>query len=366
MKKNCSCRVPAFIILLCALLCLAPRAHAAIAITCGTGGNYGTVNTQATLTGPNNMVMDTTGAITYAAPLSGGATGTPITCNVTGAGNGNISLYCEATKTISNAAGCCGATDRNMTAFSIKASGNTPLAQTACTGLTTAVGTFKADGAGNSTINLGATMDATHLKIGGTYKLSNNAGGNITVQIKQGPTTVSSTADFSVVFSSLVGFSSVSDLAFGKLSFATQPGSSDHVDLGTDGSATYTGTFAAQGGALNAGQVTMNNIQNGVTVEVRCDAATTMTNGSGKSIQVTGLKVAAEGSTGTYSGAGFACAGSGAASPATTMVFNASTRDQFFIGGKLDGGTASSGFVSGSYSTANSGGVYAVVNVLTQ
>ncbi|MEZ0224941.1 MAG: hypothetical protein ACAH83_10330 [Alphaproteobacteria bacterium] len=362
MKKT----VSAALVTLCMTLCAAQQAHA-IAITCGTGGNYGTVSSQATITGPNSMVMDTTGAITYPGALSGPASGTPITCNVTGAGNGNISLFCEATKTITASGGCCGSTDRNMTGFTVKASGGTPLAQVACAGLANAAGTFKADGAGNSTINLGATMDATNVKVAGaTYRLSNNAGGNITVQVKQGGTTVTSTADFSVVFSSLVGFSSASNLNFGKVSFSTQPGSSDHVDLGTDGSAVYAGIFGAQGGTLSPGQVTMNNIQNGVTVEVRCDAATTMTNGSGKSIQVTGLKVAAEGSTGSYSGAGVACAGANAGSPATTMVFNTGTRDQFFIGGKLDGGTASASFLNGNYSTANAGGVYAVVNVLTQ
>ena len=354
---------------LCALFCAgAPGIAGAVTLTCTSGGNFGTVNTQATISGPNNLVMDPTGAITYPGTITGPGTGTPITCTIAGAHPGNkaVDVSCDASRIITNNGGCCGNANLNATGFTVSGTNgaNSSFAPAACRGLGTTSGTFTTSNTG--TLNLGITIDATHPRIGGTYQLSNNAAGVVNIQIVNFGSTVNSSANFSVVFGSLVGFSSVSDLDFGKIAFTSQPTSADHIDLGTDSSATYAGSFSSQGGALAAGQVTMNNVQNGVTVEVRCDTATTMTNGAGKSIQVTGLKVAAEGSTGSYSGAGTACAGSGAASPAATMVYNAGSRDQFFLGGKLDGGTASPGFVNGTYSTANAGGVYAVVTVINQ
>jgi hypothetical protein len=79
---------------------------------------------------------------------------------------------------------------------------------------------------------------------------------------------------------------------------------------------------------------------------------------------VNGIKVAAEGSTGTYAGAGSACNGSGGA-VATTMTFNSSTANTFYFGGKIDGSTATS-FAGGSYSSANTGGTNMTVIVLYQ
>lgn len=345
-----------------------PDAAHAQNIACGAGGNFGTVNTQATITGPNNMTMDYSGNITYAAPLSGPATGTEITCLLWGwGGNSQVDIDCDATRTIANTGGCCGQTNRTITAFTVRGSGSTTAGPTTCNGIGGArTIRFNVSSFGIGTIKFGARMDATQVRIGGSYALASHATGPLNIEVKRGGTTRVTTANLIVTFASLVGFTSVTNLAFGTIALAAQPGAADHVDLGTNGTATYTGVFAPQGGTLNAGQVTMNNIQNGVTVEVYCDTSTTMTNGAGKSIQVTGLKVAAEGSTGSYAGAGVACTGSGAGSPATTMVYAAGTRDQFFLGGVLDGGTASPAFPGGSYATSNSGGVYANVIVLTQ
>ena len=356
--------------MLCALLCPATRAHAAITLTCGTAGNFGTVTSQVTSSGPNSMVMSTTGTITYPAVLSGPATGTPITRTISGSSNGNknVDVYCDASRVITNSGGGSGGTaNRNMTAFSVSGAGKSNLASTPCLGIGTLAGSFTVNGASGATLNLGATMDATHVLVNGSaYQLSNNAAGPVNVKVTDTTAGLSSqtTANFSVTFAGVIGFPSVTNLSFGKLAFTTQPTSADHVDLGTNGTAVYAGTFTAQGGTLNAGQVTMNNVQNGVVVEVRCDTATTMTGPSSKTIQVTGLKVAAEGSTGPYASAGAACAGSGAASPATTMVYNSGSADQFFFGGKLDGGTASSGFINGSYATTSGG--YANVNIVNQ
>lgn len=362
-------RIAVFISLL-AFLCLPGEGAFAQTFTCSTG-NFGTVSSQATITGPNSMTMDYLGNITYPAPLTGPATGSPITCTLSGwKSSRDIDIRCDAVRTIANSGGCCGQTNRDMTAFTIRGVGSNTAGPVTCTGINNIVLTVTSTAAGGATLILGTTMDATQVRIGGSYALANHAIGPINIRGRQtggGPAIdITQTANFTVVFASLVGFTSVTNLAFGVMALSGQPASGDRVDLGTDGTATYTGVFTANGGTLNAGQVTMNNIENGVTVEVYCDTATTMTNGAGKSIQVTGLKVAAEGSTGPYASAGVACTGSGAGTPATTMVYTAGTRDQFFLGGRLDGATASPAFPGGSYATSNSGGVYANVVVLTQ
>ncbi len=366
--------IPIFILLLALFFStVLPRLAWAPAssFTC-TAGNLnsgGAINTQATGSGAHNVVIDTAGAMSYNAALNGPATGTAIVCAVSNIGkNDVIGVYCDASGTITNAGGCCGTTDRNITAYSVKAVGGTTLGPAACAGIGTKVGTFKATntGAGDGTVTLGATMDATHVKIGGTYTLAASAPGKVNVKVidETTPQTFNATADLSAVFTSLVGFSSTGTMDFKKVGFSGVPGAGDHVDLGTDGTVASAGNFQGNAGTV-AGQVTINNVQNGVTVQVQCDTTIHLTNAANThSINVTGLKAAAEGSTGTYAGAGSACNGSGGA-VATTMVYTAGTADQFFFGGKLDGGTAS-GLAGEVYSSTNPGGTSATVIVLNQ
>ena len=77
------------------------------------------------------------------------------------------------------------------------------------------------------------------------------------------------TASFSILFGSLLGISGSTNLALAKVIFSGGAlSAADHVDLGTNGTAIYVGKFSAGTGALSAGQVTINNVQNGVTVQV--------------------------------------------------------------------------------------------------
>lgn len=154
-------------------------------------------------------------------------------------------------------------------------------------------------------------------------------------------------------------------MQFGALGFALPVTGSDSVSLGTNGAASYAGNFSNQGGTVTAGSVQLNNVQDGVTVEIYCDASATLTKSgaSASSIQVTGIEAAAENARGAY-GTGSACNGIGG-SAATTMVYLAGTRDEFFLGGVLNGATASS-FADGAYSTANGGGDDIQVTVLNQ
>ena len=343
-----------------------PFPAAAQSIVCNTDGDFGAVDTEATIVGVHSLAMDTTGAITYPAGLSGPALGTPVTCTLSGfAAAATLEVSCDATRTITNAGGCCGTQDRDMTAFTVTATGGTTLSPVACAGLGTSVGTFDTTGGGTGTITIGATMDATHVRTGDGYSLSASGPGPGNVQVKDGSTvTGPAQADFSVSFASLVAFSATDDMAFGKISFTGAITGASHVDLGTDGSAAYAGNFSAGNSTLSPGQVTMSNTHDGVTLEVYCDASATLTRAGGGAIDVTGIKVAPEGSTGSYAGAGSACNGSGGAA-ATTMVYAAGTADQFFFGGVLDGGTAAS-LVPGAYSSANGGGASIDVIVLNQ
>ncbi|MFH1157896.1 MAG: hypothetical protein V1721_03300 [Pseudomonadota bacterium] len=362
-----------------AALC-ANTAHAAATISC-TDGNFnsgGAISTQATISGVHNIMMDTAGAITYDAALAGPAVGTNIVCTFSGFDANSIidRVRCDASRTTTSTGGCCGATNRKHTLFTVRGAGRTTMNETNCLGYNTNVAPcgsgncFRADAAGGGTLTFGTTMDATHVTIGEDgYLLSNNINGVLNMRLRglvRGRSTYAdSSADWSVAFTSLVGFSGTTDLNFGRSTFTGTPGAGDRVDLGTNGTAVAAGNFALQGGALTAGQVTMNNVQNGVTVEVYCDTTIHLTNAANtRSIDVTGVKVAREGTTGSYASAGSACKGSGGA-VAATLVYAAGTTDQFFFGGRLDGGTAS-GLTGEAYSSANPGGTSMTVVVLSQ
>lgn len=335
-------------------------------VICGTG-DFGTVNTQATITGPNNMIMDTSGNISYPLTLNGPASGTTITCLLTGWGNKkNISVDCDTARTIANPGGCCGTTNLNMTNITVYGTGDTSDGPSACNGIGGPSSiTFKSGTLGFGVIRFGATIDATHPKIGASYQLDNHASGPLNIRVKEGGTTINQTGNFTVVFSSLVGFASQVDMQFGALGFNLPVTGSDTASLGTNGTIAYSGSFTSQGGVVTAGSVLMNNVQNGVTLEIYCDTNATLTkNGApGSSIQVTGIEVAPENARGAY-GTGSACNGISGA-PATTMVFQSGSRDEFFLGGRLDGGAVTA-FSDGDYSTAYSGGDDIQVTVVNQ
>jgi hypothetical protein len=347
-------------------------AHAASTFTC-TAGNIssaGNLKTQATISGTNNVTINTAGTLTLPATITGTSPGTAIVCAASNIGkNDVVGVYCDSTATIKNNAGCCGTASRNISAFTVKGVGGTTLNETPCLGIGNKVGTFKMTGTGNGdgTVTIGATMDATNARIGSSYTLANGSGKMaVTIKDETNPATYNTTADLSVVFDSTVGFSSTGVMDFKKVGYTGTPTGSDHVDLGTDGTTVSAGNFQGNAGTT-AGQVTMNNVQNGVTLEVRCDSSVHLTNAAGTvSINVTGLKVAKEGSTGPYASAGSACAGSGAAGAATTLVYTSGTTDQFFFGGKLDGGTTTGTWAGGTYSSTNPGGTSAVVAVVNQ
>lgn len=354
----------------CGLFLFSRPAFAPPSITCTQDGDFGTVAANATITSTNNITMSTTGAITYDTDLTGPATGTPVICLVSGfAGNQQLRVRCDDVRTIANPAGCCGTTNRSINRIRVRAVGNTTLNETDCDGIGSNAGNFRVDGSGNGTIYVGVRMDATHVKIGGTYQLSNHASGPVNVAVRTtggGATTYGpDTADFSVSFTSRLSVTGSQDMDFSNISISTVPAAGDYADLGTNGTVAFSGNFAVgPSPSPAAGNISIGNAENGVILEVYCDQTATLTRTGGGSIQATGIKVAREGTTGTYAGAGSLCNGIAGAA-ATTMTYNSTTGNQFFFGGRLDGSTASA-FTVGDYSTGNAGGDSLSIIVLNQ
>jgi hypothetical protein len=358
-------------ILIGVLTCFGMSQAHAQALTVSNDASFGTTNANPTVTSPNSMLLGTNGTISYPSTASGPGSGTPGALVISGFNAGdNIKVDCEATKTLTDNTASNGSTTLSMTEFRFVVGTSVlgPGLGTKCNGLggNALSYNFVANNAAANTIHFGGAMDVTHPKFAGTYTLSSNAGGKITFQIKKGATTVSATADVSASFASQAAITSTTNMDYGKIMYTTPVNSSSHADIGTDGGLVFAGNFSSATGSTTgtAGQVTISNVQNGVTLEVYCDSTATLTNGAGASIKVTGLKVSPEGSTGPYASTGSACNGSGG-TLATTMVYNGTTGDQFFFGGKLDGGTATN-FTGGNYSTSNSGGASAQVVIISQ
>ena len=212
--------------------------------------------------------------------------------------------------------------------------------------------------------------------IGGTYSTATN-GSALNLQAKCITTggnrcafssTLLANNNVLISFLSSVGFTSTVDMAFGAAVYSALPTtSSDFIKMGTNGTPSYGGVFSAapSTGTLTAGQATMNNVQDGVTIQVPCNASAVMakSGASGSKITVSGIEVQKQGRTGAY-GTGSACNGS-AGTVATTMLFNSATANNFYFGGMINGSTATS-FADGDYSSANSGGTNFNVVVLNQ
>ena len=168
------------------------------------------------------------------------------------------------------------------------------------------------------------------------------------------------TIDATATFRQAISLTPVADMAFGQIEFASAPAGGDTAALNTDGTMAYAGNFtgAATG---TPGNVQINTGTDGEMVEVSCDATATMTDGSGASIQVTGIGIETEDNTGGTTGT--ACAGTG--TPSLTFNLDLGNVDNLILGGTLDGSTAVS-FTGGSYSTANAGGDDIEVQVVYQ
>lgn len=172
----------------------------------------------------------------------------------------------------------------------------------------------------------------------------------------------STNVDATATFLTAITLSPVT-MAFGNIEFSAA-GAGDTASMGTNGAIVYGGNFSGSGTGT-AGAVDITAGSEGSTVEVRCDASATLTDGAGASIDLVSIEVVAEGSEGAF-GTGSACVNTSTVS--TTMVLDIVTTgaaDRFSLGGQLDGSTVAA-FTSGSYSTANAGGDDIQVDIFYQ
>lgn len=174
------------------------------------------------------------------------------------------------------------------------------------------------------------------------------------------PVEIDITVDASAVFNKDVAITATSDMDFGTIEFNGTPGGGDFANMGTNGNIGYAGNFTGSGSG-SPGGLTLAGVPNGTSLQVFCSQAATLSNGSGSSINLTDIEVAAEGSVGAY-GSGSGCNGI-AGSAALTFSFTAGSTDEVFVGGRLNGGTIS-GSLDGSFSTANGGGTPIEVSVV--
>lgn len=157
----------------------------------------------------------------------------------------------------------------------------------------------------------------------------------------------STNIDATANFRAGITLAPVQAMDFGGVDFTGVPAATDTATLNTDGSIAYAGVFDGSGTGT-AGEVQITGGSDGETVEVSCDMTATMNNGAGSSIQVTGIGISqtAGATTGT------ACAGVG--TPSLTYALNLVANDRLYLGGVLDGNTASS-LVPGAHSTSPTG-----------
>jgi hypothetical protein len=370
--------LPVFILLLTAFVTMATVVYAAHSFTNINAETYTTVTSQATLNGTHNVEMGTNGNISYNAALTGAGTGTVAAFQLAGYVVGDkITIDCDKTGTIKNVGGSSyGATTLSIAKAYVSNTAGVvgPGLGNACNNIgggNSMVHTYTGVAA-NDRIYLDTQINATHVKVGGTYSANNN-GTLFSVKATcktSGPNQctvasgITATTDVIIDFLTSLGISSTTNMNFGKSAFTGTPGAGDYIALGTNNTAVAAGNFSLQGGTLTSGQVTISNAENPVVIQVQCDNSIHLTNAANThSINVTGVVVAKEGSTGTYA-AGNACNGSGGA-VATTLTYTSGTQDQFFFGGKLDGSTAS-GLANETYSSTNPGGTSMTVVVLYQ
>ncbi len=169
-------------------------------------------------------------------------------------------------------------------------------------------------------------------------------------------TTIDATADFRAA----ITLGNEVDMQFGTIETSGVPTGST-ATIGTDGSLSFAGnwTGAATG---TAGSVDITAGSAGQTVEVRCDATGTLSDGT-DTVDLINVEIIDVDNAGA-TGAGNACVGSGGASVMTYVL--GSGTDTLALGGQLDGGTATDAAIAGSYSTANAGGTAVTVDVIYQ
>lgn len=339
-----------------ALLAMPHAAQAQLAVK-QADIDFGT--SQAPVGGTGTNRIGTNGSISYAAGYSGPATGTAGRILINGTVGRRTQVSCETSKTARNVGGTGGNLDETVNPIYIvlgTANAGAPGTGFQCNG-SYVIDTSLPSSSSARTLLIGADMAVNSVRNGGSYAFSNAPGGQLSVTIRQSgggpPSTITINVDLTASFQHPITLTKQSDMDFGVVEKPAAVVASDRADMGTNGSITYAGNFNGSGTGT-AGSVIISGVTNGTTLEVYCDRNITLRNTSGTSrIRVRNIEVAAEDARGAF-GTGSACNNlTGAA--ALSFTYQATTRDQIYFGGRLDGSTAS-GSINGFFSTANPSG----------
>jgi len=271
----------------------------------------------------------------------------------------NMQVSCEASKNLRDNTGTDGLQDRPAVEFYIRVGSQS--VEHLCTGLGNNLtdGTnFSANPAEN-VVHVGMRMTGTDARLNGLYSLGNHPGGEVTIRVRRTgggpPSAAENSIDAVLGFEGILEIANTSNMDFGVVEIAAQPPSGgDFVEMGSNGNISYGGSFGGAGSGT-VGTVTLQGAATGDIIDVFCSASARMTNPAGTAqIDVNGIEFGVLATQGNY-GTGFAC--NGLATPATSGPFIPVTQDTVFIGGRIDGATAS-GTIDGNFSTSNPGGTY--------
>jgi hypothetical protein len=308
-----------------------------------------------------NLTLGTTGSITCAAGFicpAGGAAGR---LQVTGTTGARLRIRCERSKTLRNNTGSDGSQDQDADEIYIRLGAGT---EQTCGGGFTIDSNVSANPA-NNVIYVGMRFVADDAMWNGQYSMGAHTNGELDIDIRigngGGAFNATRTIDGFVGFEGIVSITASTNMDYGEISLGAAPAAGDRAELGTDGSINYAGNFSGPVTGT-AGSATISGIASGDIVEVYCSSSATLAGPAGSSIDMTGIELSVLANQGSY-GSGWNCNGAG--TPAITGAYVPTTQDTVFLGGVLNGGTAS-GTISGDYSTGNPGGSFVDVTFIKQ
>ncbi|MBL1147927.1 MAG: hypothetical protein D8M28_09555 [Proteobacteria bacterium] len=308
-----------------------------------------------------NLTLSTTGSITCAAGFVCPVTGTMGRLQVTGATGDRLRIRCERDKILRNNTGSDGSQDQDADEIYIRLGSGT---EQTCGGGFTIDDNVSANPA-NNVIYVGMRFVADDAMLNGQYSMGAHPNGELSLDIRigNGGSTFNATRtiDGLIGFEGIIGITASTNMDYGEISLGATPVAGDRAELGTDGSINYAGNFSGPVTGTS-GSATISGIASGDIVEVYCSSSATLAGPAGSTIDMTGIEMAVLANQGGY-GSGWSCNGAG--TPAVVGAYVPTTQDTIFLGGVLDGGTAS-GTISGDYSTGNPGGSFVDVTFVKQ
>mgnify|MGYP003667569012 CR=1 FL=1 len=308
-----------------------------------------------------NLTLGTTGSITCAAGFICPAGGTAGRLQVTGTTGARLRIRCERSKILRNNTGSDGSQDQDADEIYIRLGSGT---EQTCGGGFTIDDNVSANPA-NNVIYVGMRFVADDAMLNGQYSMGAHPNGELSLDIRigNGGSTFNATRtiDGLIGFEGIIGITASTNMDYGEISLGATPVAGDRAELGTDGSINYAGNFSGPVTGTS-GSATISGIASGDIVEVYCSSSATLAGPAGSTIDMTGIEMAVLANQGGY-GSGWSCNGAG--TPAVVGAYVPTTQDTIFLGGVLDGGTAS-GTISGDYSTGNPGGSFVDVTFVKQ